>query len=145
MIKPALVEIKNGDDELKQFIVTRLPASEGREVFTTYLTANLPKVGSYEVSEAMMLKLMSYVYVPSEPDSLESKLPLKTKALLNSHVTDWEMLIRLEKAMMEHNCSFFRDGKGLNFLETLKENLLQSATKTLTDLLVQSLQTDKQP
>ncbi len=80
----------------------------------------------------MMLKLMRYVGVPREGGE---PLMLTTEALVNNHVPDWQTLARLELAMMDHNTSFFRDGRTLTFLTGLKGKAESKITGMLTGLL----------
>jgi hypothetical protein len=144
LIKPKIVIIVDGDGVEKEFIISRLPATVGREICTQYPTSNIPKLGSYALSEELMLKLMTYVGIPKESGSTEPLLMLKSKALVDNHAADFEQLMRLEAAMMEYNVSFFRGGKGSTFLSGLLQTFLQSATPTLTGLLAQFLPAGKQ-
>ncbi len=142
MIKPQEVTITDGDGVERIYVVSRMPATQGREVFTQYVSANIPKVGSYDVSQELMLKLMAFVGVVREG---EAPLMLTTKTLVDNHVPDWETLGKLELAMMEHKCSFFRNGKGLNFLKGFVLKAQSSLTETLTALLGQYLPAGKPP
>lgn len=143
LIKPAIVKIADCDGVEKEFIVSRIPAIQAREIFTQYLTANAPKVGNYAVSEALMLKMMSYVGIPKEEGSLEPHVMLKTAALVNNHALDFEQLGRLEIAMVQHNVSFFQPEKVSSFLSGLAQKLMGSAIQTLTGSLGQLSPTDK--
>lgn len=142
MIKPQEVTITDSDGVDHTYVVCRIPAIQGREVFTQYVSANIPKVGSYAVSQELMLKLMAFVGVVREGDT---PLMLTNKTLVDNHVPDWETLGKLELAMMEHNCSFFRNGKGLSFLKGFALKAQSSLTETLTALLGQYLQAVKPP
>lgn len=118
------------------FILSKFPATVGREIITQYPTSGMPKVGDYKLNEELMFKLLSFVAVklPSgEP------LELSTRALVDNHIPDWETLMKVEWAMMEYNCSFFQDGKMSNILGRLLPKVEGFLTKTLTQF-VQSLQ-----
>ncbi len=118
-LEPKEIEIKISSGELKTFIISKFPAIAGREIVSKYPIANTPKLGEYAVSEETMLKLMAYVAVPTdgEPQFLSNK------TLVNNHVESWEILTKLEWAMLEYNCSFFRDGGLSNFFENFAEKL----------------------
>lgn len=131
MLEPIEKEISLPDGGTKTYILSKFPAIAGREIVTQYPTTGAPKIGDYKTNEALMLKLMAFVAVPTE----NGQLQLTTKELVNNHVPDFETLLKLEWAMMEYNCSFFRNGAALGFLGGLTGKLKQSITQTLTDLL----------
>jgi hypothetical protein len=88
-----------------------------------------------------MFKMMAYVAVAdSEPE-----LRLTTKALVDNHATDWEMLFQLERAMLAYNTSFFEKENLSTFFGTIGETLKQYLMKTLTDLLAASSKQGKPP
>jgi hypothetical protein len=103
LLKPIEKEI-NG----KVFILSKFPAVEGREIAAIYTDSALFKNDNYGLSESTMLKLMCYVGIPV---SGSNPVRLVTKELVNNHVGDWETLIKIEKEMIEYNCSFFKDGR----------------------------------
>ena len=110
----------------------KFPAVAGREIITKYPLSNIPRVGDYAVSEEIMLKLMSYVERVL-PDG--GAVRLVTKELVNNHVPSWETLVKLEAAALEHNCSFFQNGKSSAFLAKLGVLAQQKVTEILTGLL----------
>ena len=125
------------------FIISKFPAVEGREIYAKYTSSNIPKVGQYEASEAIMLKMMTYVQrVPADGTD---PVRLQTKALVNNHVPNWEILAKLEWAMLQYNFSFFQNGKALDFFEKLKVLAQSEVTKILTAFLGKSLPAGKQP
>lgn len=124
------------------FIISKFPAVEGREIFAKYTSSNIPKVGQYEASEAIMLKMMSYVQrVPADGSD---PVRLQTKVLVNNHVPNWEILAKLEWQMLKYNFSFFQNGKASDFLKNVGALARSEASKMLTDLLGKSLQAAKQ-
>ncbi|CNI48426.1 hypothetical protein [Yersinia pekkanenii] len=131
MLEPIEKEIPLPDGGTKTYILSKFPAIAGREIVTQYPTTGAPKIGDYKTNEALMLKLMAYVAVPVEGGS---QIPLTTSALVNNHVPDFETLMKLEWAMMEYNCSFFRNGAALGFLTGLTTKVQALITKTLTGL-----------
>ncbi|MDO5764081.1 MAG: hypothetical protein Q4P84_00065 [Elusimicrobiales bacterium] len=112
--------------------IGKFPAVAGREIITKYPLSNIPRVGDYAVSEEIMLKLMSYVERVL-PDG--TAVRLSTKELVNNHVPSWETLVKLEAAALEHNCSFFQNGKSAAFFEKLGTLAQRKVTEILTSLL----------
>jgi hypothetical protein len=133
-----LLEPKEIDIDGKLFTISKFPAVAGREIIAKYPLSGLPKIGEYKLNEETMFKLMSYV-------ATASGLRLTTPELINNHAGDWETLARIELAMMEYNCSFFRDGRISTFLNDIAQKIPQLIFKMLTDLSARSSQTEKQP
>lgn len=142
LLKPKEVELTDQDGVTRTYIVSRLPAVQGREIVTQYPISAMPKVGDYAVNESMMLKLMSYVAVRKDDGT---ELQLTTRVLIDNHVGDWETLAKLEVAMMEHNVSFFRDGRALTFFEAIARKAQPWISRMLTDLSAQSSRKEKPP
>lgn len=132
--------------EGKAFIISKFPAIAGRKIVTQYLSSGIPKIGDYAVNEATMFEMMKYVAAVTENGT---KIPLVTEALINNHVvskiSSWEMQLKLEKAMMEYNCSFFQDGRISNFFGDIAQKFQQLSTKTLKDLLALLSRQGSQP
>lgn len=141
LIKPEELVLKDAEGNDRKFILSNFPAVQGREIVAQYPTSGLPKVGDYGLNRELMLKLMSYVAV----DLGGTLQRLETEALINNHVPDWEMLAKLEMAMMEKNCSFFRDGRSSDFLENMAQIFLSKITEISTRLLEQSSPANPQP
>lgn len=137
MIEPKEISV-NG----KKFIISKLPATVGREVLFLYPTSNIPKVGDYKASQDIMLKLMSYVAVETADGK---QVELKTQALVDNHVPNAETLILLEKEMFAYNFDFFTNGNASNFLKALEKRATQKGIEMLTTLLERLLQAGKQP
>lgn len=132
MIKPIEREIACGDDgtETKTFVLHKFPAIAGREIVTQYPLSALPKLGDYKTNEDLMVKVMSYVGVPSPNGG--APLMLTTRALIDNHVPDFECLMRVEAAMLEYNCSFFRNGKVSTFFDLIARQARTLISETLT-------------
>lgn len=137
MIQPKEISI-NG----KKFIISKLPATVGREVLFLYPTSNIPKVGDYKASQDIMLKLMSYVAVETADGT---QVELKTQALVDNHIPNAETLILLEKEMFAYNFDFFTNGNASNFLKALEKRATQKGIGMLTTLLERLSQAGKQP
>ena len=142
LIKPTPFVIADGNGEEKTYILSNFDAIAGREIIALYPTSGLPKIGDYALSEKTMIKLMGYVAVPM-PNG--DPLRLSTEALIKNHVADWETLAKIEMAMMEKNCSFFRDGRSWDFLENLTKIFLARISEMLTHSSVPSSTPDLPP
>lgn len=137
MIEPKEIEIRG-----RKYIISKLPATVGREVLFKYPTSNIPKIGDYAVSQEIMLKLLSYVAVPLEDGR---QIELNTQALVDNHVPNAETLILLEKEMFMYNYDFFQDGTASAFLTALEKRAIQKGSEILTTLLGHLSQAAKQP
>ncbi len=140
LIKPIPLVLKCEDGKERTYILSNFPAVDGREIVSKYIAANMPKVGDYKQSEDIMIKLMSYVAVKN--GSIETRL--STKDLINNHCHGFEELMKIEMAMMEKNCSFFRDGRSLDFFENLTQMVARKVSEMLMLSSVQSSPTEKQ-
>jgi hypothetical protein len=137
----ALLEPKKVTIDDKEFIISKFPATVGREIITNYPTSAIPKIGEYSRNQELMFKLMSHVAV--EPVQGQ-QIRLNSQALIDNHVPNWESLLKLEAAMMEYNCSFFQNGRLSTFLSDTVEKLPKWISRILTDLSAQSLPTVEQ-
>src|SRR3954469_14685036 len=105
LIKPKPLSVADADGEIRHYIISKFNAVDGREIVAKYPISALPKLGDYAVNEEVMLKLMGFVAVQVG----ETQQRLSTRAMINNHVPDFETLAKIEMAMMEYNCSFFRN------------------------------------
>lgn len=137
LIEPKEIEIGG-----RRYILSKVPATVGREMILQYMPANLPKIGDRALSREMMMRLMSYVAVPL--DGMPNPQRLTTEALINNHVPDGEALCRLEVEMLDYNFGFFEIGKTLNSLKRLM-GLAGSVIETLTGLSDSSSPQGSQP
>lgn len=141
LIQPKDIMLTDQDGKERHYILSKFPAIEGREIVAKYPISALPKLGDYGVSEETMLKLMAFVAV----DNNGTPLRLTTRALVNNHVPDFETLAKIEMAMMEYNCSFFRDARISTFLNEFAQKVLASISKTLIPSSEPSSQPDSPP
>ena len=139
---PVTITAEDGTVTNRVFILSKFPAVAGREIVAQYPVSALPKVGDYKTNEAIMLRLMSFVAVITEAGATQR---LQTRELVDNHVPDWETLAKLEVAMMEYNCSFFRDGRVSTFFDNFAQKAQALILQTLTGLLAQSSQAGRQP
>lgn len=138
LIKPKAIAVKNLDGGEKEFIISRLPATVGREILAKYPVANIPKVGDYGVSTEAMRLMFNYIAV----DVDGKQVKLSTQALIDNHVEDGEQLIRLEMEMLRYNTSFFGGAGSSDFLSSLLEKHLPSIIQIVTRSLQQSFPKD---
>lgn len=138
-----LIEPKSLTIGTKNYVLSKFPAVQGREIVAKYPLTAMPKLGDYKVNEETMLKLMSFVGV--EIEGRAEPLRLSTVDLVNNHCGGWETLARVEWAMLEYNVSFFANGRASIFFAELARKVQPLISKTLTDLLAQSSLTGKPP
>ena len=137
LIKPQDVTVTDLDGEERTFIISRLPATVGREILAKYPVANAPKLGDYGVSSDAMRLMMKYVAIPRE---MGEPLCLTTQALIDNHVPDGQTLIKLEFEMLRYNCDFFGLGSNQDLAGSLIRKYLPLITSTLISSLPPSLQ-----
>lgn len=142
LIKPEEVTLKSLDGEEKTFKISRVPAAKAREIFTQYIPTATPKIGDYKSNEKLMYMLMSYVDVQTTDGSW---VRLSNEVVLNSHVTDWEMLIKLELEMVKHNTNFFSPEKLSSVLAKFNQTLPERIMSILNRLSGQLSAKNKQP
>lgn len=142
LIKPQNITVKDRDGNEHSFVISRLPATVGREILAKYPVANVPKLGDYGTSTEAMLLMMRYVGIERDDGSI---LTLKTQALIDNHVPDGEALIRLELEMLKYNTSFFGLAGNSDFVGSLLQKYLPLVIKTLMDSLPPSLPNGSQP
>lgn len=141
MLEPKELELTDSSGKTRVFFISKFPAIAGREIVTKYPLSNIPKIGEYQQSEDIMIKLMSFVEVQVG----DHRHALSTKALIDSHVGDWETLAKVEWAMLEYNCSFFPGGLNSGFFGSFSKTAGEWISRTLIPLLAQSLQAAKPP
>ena len=117
------------------YLISKIPATYAREIVAKWTLNSLPRIGEYDVNHEMMMKLMSYVAIPSA-DKTKAPLRLTTRELVDNHVPDLLTLEKLEKEMGEYNWGFFPT----EALSNLKERFLRIFSIFLTQILTASLQ-----
>lgn len=127
----------------KTYVLTKIPAIEGREILTQYPISAVPKVGDYKTNEVLMYKLLSYVGV--RVDTMATPLMLSDKNLINNHVSNAVVLMTLEKEMLDYNFGFFFREKVSTFLGVIDQKLPTWITKILMGLSEQSQKAKEQP
>lgn len=108
LLKPKVIELVDIDNKPYHYKIHRLPAYEMKQVMALHIPSLVPKVGDYEVHEKMTDILMRYVTVKIG----DREEALYNRVMVDAQVPDWEVLIKLESAVLEYNTSFFETGKG---------------------------------
>lgn len=139
LIEPKEYTLTGKDGVERTYVLSILPYPVGRKVAALYPTANMPKVGDYNVSQEVMQDLFKHIAVRRED---ADDLRLTTLALISNHVPDAVTGLKLEAAMLAYNFDFFGQGGLSKFLVTFLETRLPSLIKTLTPLLPPSLVAD---
>lgn len=136
LIKPKEITITDMDGGEHNFVISRLPYPVAREVAAVYPVANMPKVGDYKASEAVMLKLMKHVAKQPEDSDM---IRLSNMDLIANHIPDATVGLKLEAQMLAYNFDFFGQGGLSAFLKRFSETRLPWIIKTLIPLLPPSL------
>lgn len=134
LLEPKEISLKTMTGEERPYLLSKFPAIAGREIVSQYPISAVPKLGDYRTNEALMLKIMGFVAVPTD----SSELRLSTAALVDNHVPDYETLMKIEFLMMDYNTSFFSSGKVSTFFNHVEGKATAWISKTLTDLLARS-------
>lgn len=126
-----LLEPKELELAGKTFVLSKFPAIQGRKIITQYPVTGLPEKagGNYSTNEDLMVEVMSRVGVKLDDGEV---LVLSSRTLIDNHVPGFEVLMKLEWAMMEYNCSFFRNGSLSSLVERLIAKLPGLISQTLT-------------
>lgn len=135
LIKPKEIECKTLDGDILKYKISRFPADVAREIITGYPVSAMPKMGDYKANEALMLKLISHVAAVKEDGT---EIRLTTRALLNNHIPDFDVLARIEYDTLGYNSNFFNIGKITKSLGLFEGKVEGSITKILTRFLAQS-------
>lgn len=144
--KEISIEVFNRDGTsagTKKYVLSQIPyASGGREILSQFLPSAMPKIGDYKVNEELMLKMLGFVAVITDNGQ---QIKLSTKTLIDNHVPNFQVGLRLEKEMLEYNYGFFELWKNLPSSETLQVKLRPWVTKISTLLKELSSQKEEQP
>lgn len=141
LLKPEEFDLLDDEGHARTYVLSNFDAVTGRQIITQYPMTGLPKIGEYVENEKLMFKLMSFVAIITKDGR---KLRLSTPELVMNHVPNAEMLMKLEMKMMEKNCSFFRDGRSLDLLDTIAQIFSRKILQLLTPLSASSLPQDEQ-
>ena len=127
--------------EGKTFIISKFPATDGREILVKYFPSGIPKIGDYQTNEECMFKMMKFVKVVNGQQHIE----LATKQILNNYVEDAAMLLYLEWAILEYNFAFFLKGRISTFFDGIAQKVPELTLKMLTGLSDLLSKVEKRP
>lgn len=141
MIKPKQITLTDMDGQERTFNISRVPAMQGRRIFTQYVTTATPKIGDYNKNEELMLLMMSHVEAKMGNGEY---IPLRTAELVSQHTGDWETLCKLEMEMVKYNTDFFHPEKISRALTAFKARLPEQIMSMLSQCLASLSQKGKQ-
>ena len=136
LIAPKLIEI-NGC----KFIISKMPCTVAQEVIVQLPAGFIPIINNFSKSQEMAFKMLSYCERVYDD---RANVPLISKELIDNHVPDFNTLIKLETACINHNYDFFENGAVWNFLTKGLCRAESSLSKILMDSLDKLLQAEKQ-
>jgi len=138
LIEPVEFKLACQDGKERVYVLSKVPAVEGREILAKYTGSAIPKMGDYGINEEMMLKLMSYV---SAKDKENKDVRLSNQTLINNHVRTTMDLMKLEDQMFFYNYGFFLREKVLNLFDAI----LQMVKEKLQEMSMASLRPSSLP
>jgi hypothetical protein len=124
-----------------KYLLYKIPAVAGREILCQWPLTALPKVGDYSANEGVALKMLSYVAVEKNGTPIR----LSTTELVDNHVPDAVVMMRIEREMFKYNFGFFLEEKVLTFFERLTGMIDSKISEMLTASLQRSSPTEKRP
>lgn len=142
LIKPQPFTVDDMDGNPLTVTLSRFDAVTGREILAKYPLTAIPKISDYSENEATMFKLMTFVAVDGNNGQ---KIRLTTKELIKNHTRDAETCMKIEMAMLEYNCSFFRKGRISDFLGEFAQMIITKISAMSTPLSAQSSEQKQQP
>lgn len=144
MIKEKKVTVIDIDGEKRTYILSRIPSTEAREIYTQYLPSAAPTKfgGDYKLNEELVAKMMCYVQVEAENGA---KIALTTRTLRDNHIPDFDTHLAVEKEMAAYNVGFFQRVLSSGFLRGIPQILKALIIKTSTDSSAPSSAKIKQP
>lgn len=139
LLEPKEVEIEDRVANKKTvFVLSKIPAFQARTIMLNYVPTQIMNFNRDEKKvEEMIMKLLYFVGVKLEDGRI---VRLETRDLINNHCPSFETIIQLEAQMIDYNTSFFKDGKGLTFLQRLEALATEKITGILTVLSDRLLQ-----
>lgn len=132
--KEITIEAPNG--KAGTYTLYKLPYMAARKIAAYYPVSNLPKLGDYDKSEEGARLLFSHIGVTMPSGEV---LKLSTSELINNHVPDPVIGIKLEAAALAYNFDFFGQGGLSAFLRALVKDQLPLVIQTLMESLPPSL------
>lgn len=124
------------------FILSKFPATVGREIMLKYPMYNAPLLFDFLKSDEAMMLVMRHV-AKQLPDR---QIILENKTLLDQHISPGlHHLLEVEWAELKYNFDFFESGSLSDIWKILREGLEGSAVRILTHFVDSSSLNMPQP
>lgn len=133
MKQPKIIELKRIDDTIGKFEIRQWGALDATRYVATYpasLSLSGTKIGSYKMSEDILIDMFKYVSVILNDDI---KIALNTRDLIDNHVGDFVTLQALTREMFDFNTGFFTNGNHLNFLTMIIKGVATAIGEIVTE------------
>lgn len=141
LIDPKEVVLKDGEGREHKFLIGKIPyLSGGRKVISGYLPTS-SKSEQYEQNEDLARILFRHCEVVKP----ERNIRLETDDLVNNHLHDAQLAIKLEEAAFQRQVNFYPDGGLFGHLGDLGRLIAALASKTETPLQPASSELDTAP
>ena len=105
-------EIKTINVGGKEYILHRFPAIFGYEVLNRYGIVSEMLMSDYAKAEELIMRMLAYVSVI--PDNGANEIPLKTRGLIDNHISNGKHIGEIVSELMNFNFDFFPDGETLS-------------------------------
>lgn len=125
----------------QKFHIKQMSATMGRKMLLEYPKQNMPKIGEYSQSEALMLEMMKDCVQIELSNG--AKLALD-KTLIDQHL-DLDTLIELEREVLAYSSDFFTKESLYSFVGAIGELVLKQLNQILTALSQELSQNGSQP
>lgn len=139
MIKPKEITITDMDGVAKTYTITRFTTTDGIDILLKLPMSAMPVIGDFEKLKGVRDDIFKFVFV----DVNGNKIALSTKALIDNHVNDAGVAIKIIKEILVYNYSFFQNGTLSILFAKWAENIPVLAQKILIPLFMQSSQKNK--
>lgn len=139
---PTSFSATDGEGESRDFILSKYPSMQGLEIMAELPLSSIAKFGAAAITKEIATKTMAFVAIELPGGIIQR---LDSEILINNHTGDWEAVCKIVIAMAKKNCSFFRNGRILDFLNDFALNSIPKVIKMWTALSAQSSRTDTQP
>lgn len=135
LIKPKEIELKDLDGDTHKFIISRFNALDGYELISNFPKTMFNKGGeSFKDHKEVLIKIFSHVEAFKQDGNT---IRLTSEALINNHIPDYELLMKILKEVGTYNSSFLGNVSGLSIIDQIKTKLPTLAQKILMDSLKQ--------
>lgn len=110
LLQPKSVTVRTATGDEREYLIGKFPALPGIELVTRLGSAAAAVGRDPQPAIDLISRLLAYVAITG-PNG--EPLPLKTEALVNNHIPDWETGLQLVKEVAVYNTSFFQNERTL--------------------------------